>query len=88
MFWWIFVCCLYCIVISIAASSHSGKMILDKDEGYLQGFALYMAGLAVFRLVFGSLYLLKWKCHNNLNPKYWNKTINLRKEYDRLRKEA
>ena len=55
--------------------------MIDTDQGYLEGFALYLAALAIFRFVFGSIYLLKWKWNYNLNPTYKNFTIDLKKEY-------
>ena len=46
--------------------------MIDSDSGYLEGFALYLAGLALFRFFFAILYLCKWKINYNCNPTFKN----------------
>ncbi len=47
-----------------------------------------MAALALFRFFFGSLYLLKWKFYYNCNPTFKNQTMNMKLEYQAIRKEG
>ena len=88
VFFWIVVAFAYYIMIDLASQQNENREIIDNDQGYLEGFALYLAALAIFRFFFGSLYLLKWKYYYNCVPTYKNFTIDMKKEYAQIRKDA
>lgn len=60
----------YYIMIVELVNSSSGSTYRDSDSGYLAGFSLYLGGLVLFRVIFASMYIIKWKCRYNCNKKY------------------
>jgi lysylphosphatidylglycerol synthetase-like protein (DUF2156 family) len=60
----------YYIMIVELVSSASGSTYRDKDSGYLAGFSCYLGALVIFRVVFASMYICKWKCRYNCSKKY------------------
>ena len=60
----------YYIAIVELVNSSSGTTYRDSDSGYLAGFSLYLGALVVFRVLFASIYICKWKCRYNCSKKY------------------
>ena len=46
-------------MLSIAGSGNDNE-VNTGDFSVLDGFSLYLAGVVVFKFIFGSLYVLKW----------------------------
>lgn len=40
------------------------------DSGYLAGFSCYLAALVIFRVLFGTMHIVKWKFRYNCRNKY------------------
>ena len=49
----------------------------DGTFNVLDGFSMYLAGVVVFRVFFGLLYVLKWQCRYSCNKKYKVSEYNL-----------
>lgn len=60
----------YYIGIVELVNSSSGTTYRDSDSGYLAGFSLYLGALVVFRVLFATIYICKWKCRYNCSKKY------------------
>jgi len=65
-----------------------GKLprINDGTIGFLEFFALYLAALVVYRVIFGTLHILKFKILTNCSKKYKTPRFDLHAEVKRLRK--
>ena len=50
--------------------SNGVKTVQDSDSGYLAGFSCYLAALVMFRVIFATIYIIKWKCRYNCSSKY------------------
>ena len=71
----------YYIMIVELVNSSSGSTYRDSDSGYLAYFSLYLGGLVVFRVLFATIYILKWKCRYNCMKKYKVQHRNLLQDF-------
>lgn len=60
-------------------------LVNDGSFGPLQGFTMFLAAIVVFRVVFGTLYVLKWKWRYNFDKKYQVTEYNLDRAFRKLR---
>lgn len=58
----------------------------DGTFSVLDGFSMYLAGVVVFRVFFGLLYVLKWQCRYCCNKKYKVTEYNLEQQFKKLKK--
>ena len=58
------------------------------DSGYLAGFSLYLACLVLFRVLFASVYIIKWKLRYNCLSSYKVTRRNLMLDFKNLKKNA
>lgn len=58
----------------------------DGTFNILDGFSMYLAGVVIFRVIFGLLYVIKWQCRYCCNKKYKVSEYNLEQEFKRLKK--
>jgi hypothetical protein len=54
---------------------------------FLDGFALFVASLVLFKFIFGLIYTLKWNFRVWTNPYYRKSKGDVSSEFRRLRKE-
>ena len=47
-----------------------GRLIIDSDNGYLAAFSMYLAALVLFRVIFATLHICKWKFRYNFRNDY------------------
>lgn len=83
----IWICCngaYFFIVLKLSGSGDPTK-INDGSFGPLQGFTCFLASIVVFRVIFGGLYVLKWKWRYNCDKKYKIKQYNLERSWKRMR---
>lgn len=77
------------IVESYAAKPFDKQKIYfanDGSMGFLEIFALYLAGLVVFRLFFGGIHILRMKYNFNVEIKYKTERYDMMNEVRKLRK--
>jgi len=48
---------------------------------------MFIAGLVIFRVVFATCYVCKWKCRYNCDKKYKIKRFNLEKNFRKMRQK-
>jgi len=88
---WILCNALYYVAIDTLGTSdgnHGAQEgdIRAHDTGYLVGFSCYLAALVLFRLLFASLYIIKWKCRYSCCGKYRVRSQNLQAEFKKIKK--
>lgn len=93
LLFWIVANTCYAMVIEqfVDSNPHTrdGQIIVnDGSIGFLELFAMYIALLTVYRVVFGGLHLLKFKCLRILSQKYRAIEFDLHEEFRKLRQDA
>lgn len=78
----------YYIMIVELVNSDSGETYRDADSGYLAGFSCYLAGLVVFRVLFASIYICKWKCRYCCSKKYKVPHRNMIHDFKTIKKNS
>ncbi len=70
VFLWFMASLAFYSFISFFAAKASTREVIDSDAGFLGTFGLYLSAIALFRIIFGVLYILKWKVTNLCCSKY------------------
>lgn len=88
LFFWL--CCngVYFVSILILGEIANGYVVNDGTFNVLTGFALYLAGIVVFRVVFSALYLSKWHYRYTCDKKYYIPEVNLESVFKKYKKMA
>jgi hypothetical protein len=53
---------------------------------FIDGLGMFMAGMVIFRITFGALYLCRFKCKVNCGDKYRIEERDLLKEFKNMKK--
>ena len=88
LFLWIISNGAYFIVVINLPASTNGDTINDGSFSWLQGFTAVLAGLVVFRVLFATLYLAKWKWRYCCNKRYSVNTYNMEKQFKKIKATA
>ncbi len=62
------------------------KRVNDGSFGFVDGFAMFVAFLVIFRFVCALIYTLKWNFRTWTNPYYRKSNTDVAEEFKRLRK--
>ena len=83
----IWLCCngAYFYIVLKLTSSGDPQYINDGSFGPLQGFTLFLAGIVVFRVIFATIYVCKWKWRYNFDKRYAVKPFNLERAFKKIR---
>lgn len=74
---------------SLTPKTASGKhRINDGSMTFLQGFAIYLASLVVFRLFFAILHIIKFKCRACCVDKYKTYVFDMQEEFANMRAQT
>mmetsp|Transcript_15193 Transcript_15193/g.23457 ORF Transcript_15193/g.23457 Transcript_15193/m.23457 type:complete len:300 (-) Transcript_15193:522-1421(-) len=89
MMFWVVCNGLYVIIIEALVNQPTTQVLNDGSYGFLEGFAVFIASLVVFRFGFGLLHILSTKFRTNCRKdrKYNVDEVNLKRENRRLRKQ-
>jgi len=88
LIFWIMCNCLY--VITVQALVNKPTMVMNNgDWGFMEGFALFIAFLVLFRFVFGLLHICSFKFRVNCRKsrEYNIKKVDLNGEVRKMRNE-
>lgn len=83
--YWIILNSCYILLLTYV-NSMKVTSINDGSIRYIDGIALFLAGIVLYKVFFASLHILWFKLRIMCNPKMKVQTYNLKKEVKRLRK--
>ena len=85
----IWLCCngAYFYIVLGLSGSNDPTLINDGSIGALQIFTMILAGMVIFRVIFSTIYVIKWKCRYNRDPRYKIKPFNLEKIWQKRSKK-
>ena len=87
VFGWLLANMLYYVMILelVELDSYKFEETRDSDDGYLAYFSIFLASMVFVRLLFSSLFILKWKCRYCCSPSYKVARRNLDMVTEKLR---
>ena len=72
--------------LTVALNNTGYVKFLNKYFTFLDGFALFVAGLIIFKFLFSLIYTLKWNIRRWVDPYYGNPPFSLNDEFKKIRK--
>ena len=98
LFLWFCANGLYFVVVLELGQSGDQDEVNDGTFTVLDGFSMYLAGVVIFRVIFATLYVIKWQIRYNFNQKYkitdnllesyWNELKKAKKNKSDLAQES
>jgi len=85
---WLTVNTVYYIVITLTVNSSVDSKLHDSDSEYLAYFAIYLAALVIFRVLFALIYICKWKMRYNCCKSYKVVPLNPREDVKGRKEKA
>ena len=76
----------YFVLVLRLGESGDQLEVNDGSFNVLDGFSMYLAGVVVFRVFFGLMYVIKWQCRYCCNKKYKVSEYNLEQQFKKLKK--
>jgi len=85
LFIWLCANGLYFYFVLSLTGSGDPTLVNDGTFGPLQGFTMFLAALVIFRVIFATIYVCKWKWRYNFNKNYRVTEYNLERTFRKLR---
>jgi hypothetical protein len=64
-----------------------GAQIIDGTINFLDGFALFVAALVIFKFVFAAIYVIQWNLRFCCNPAFKSNKIDVPTAFKKIRKD-
>ena len=74
-------------ILTVYLSSGSDVTVLNEGMTFIVGFTLFMASIAVFKLLFSTIYCLKWNFRQCCSSDYKKSKGDVAEEFKRIRKD-
>lgn len=87
MYYWLIANALFGGVLVAITTGQNVTTINNGDITFLDGFALFVAGLIIFKFIFALIYVTKWNFRQWTNPYYRKAKIDMNQEFKRIRRD-
>jgi hypothetical protein len=71
----------------VSLVGNQGGQRIDGSINFLDGFALFVASLVLFKFIFASIYVIEWNLRFCCNPAFKNNKIDVPTAFKKIRKD-